>query len=164
MNRILMIAAAALLSLSCLGLAIAPAWAAETPSRWQTALDTLGQHGHERIEEIDLTLTGRFDVDALDHRRVEHDLRLSRDGSRIEKSRSDGSIEDLGDSLTLEQVRGALSWLQAEGYQDIRSVSGDDGWIEIEARGADRRRVEIKLQPGTHEVIELEFEERFDLD
>lgn len=168
MTRIYSLLAAGALSLGWLALAVAPAHA-RAPNgtdyqRWSRALDTLAEQGFERIEEIELSLTGRFDVDALDAQRVEHDLRLSRDGSKIDSRQSDGSIDDIEDTLTLDQVRAALAWLQAQGYRDLKEISGDDGLIEIKARSTDNRRAELKLRPGTHELVELEFERLIDFD
>lgn len=167
MNRPLALTAAAVLTVSWLALAVSPAYAQRSADddlqRWNRALDTLATNGMQHIEEIELTLTGRFDVEAANAERVEHDLKLSKDGTQVLASRSDGDIEDVTEHLSLDQVRAALGWLRSGGYRNLSEISADDGLLEIQADNAEGRKVELTLKPGTHELIEMEFERRLSL-
>jgi hypothetical protein len=57
----------------------------------------------------------------------------------------------------LEQVAAAQGWT-------VRAIGIDDGCYEIDGRDAQGRRIEVKLDPATLEVIEIEYEEEDDDD
>ena len=133
-------------------------------SRWTRAINTLTAGGYERIEEIELTMLGRFEVDALNAQRVEHDLSLDKDGSRILNSGTDGSIDDGADTVSAERLHASLAWLQQQGCHGLRQLSVDDGRIEAEAKNAQGKRVEIALNPETMDIVKLEVERFLDFD
>jgi hypothetical protein len=46
----------------------------------------------------------------------------------------------------------------AQGWE-VRRIRIDDGCYEIEGRDADGRAIEVKLHPGTLDIVEFEFED-----
>ena len=46
----------------------------------------------------------------------------------------------------------------AQGWE-VRRIKIDDGCYEIDGRDAEGRAIEVKLHPGTLEIIEFEFED-----
>ena len=46
----------------------------------------------------------------------------------------------------------------AQGW-DVRRIRIDDGCYEIDGRDAQGRAIEVKLHPGTLQVVEFEFED-----
>lgn len=46
----------------------------------------------------------------------------------------------------------------AQGW-DVRRIRIDDGCYEIEGRDATGRAIEVKLHPGTLQIVEFEFED-----
>lgn len=45
----------------------------------------------------------------------------------------------------------------AQGWE-VRRIKIDDGCYEIDGRDAEGRAIEVKLHPGTLEIVEFEFE------
>ena len=57
------------------------------------------------------------------------------------------------------QPREAVSQFgTAEGW-DVRRIRIDDGCYEIDGRDAQGRAIEVKLHPGTLQIVEFEFED-----
>jgi hypothetical protein len=46
----------------------------------------------------------------------------------------------------------------AQGW-DVRRIRIDDGCYEIDGRDAEGRAIEVKLHPGTLQIVEFEFED-----
>jgi hypothetical protein len=46
----------------------------------------------------------------------------------------------------------------AQGW-DVRRIKIDDGCYEIDGRDAQGRAIEVKLHPGTLQIVEFEFED-----
>jgi hypothetical protein len=42
---------------------------------------------------------------------------------------------------------------------EVRRIKIDDGCYEIDGRDAQGRAIEVKLHPGTLEIVEVEFED-----
>jgi hypothetical protein len=57
------------------------------------------------------------------------------------------------------QPREAVVRLAAASGWTVRRIKIDDGCYEIDGHNAEGRRIEVKVHPGTLEVIELEFED-----
>jgi uncharacterized membrane protein YkoI len=53
-------------------------------------------------------------------------------------------------------VRAILDKVEAQGYRDISEVERDDGRYEVKALDAEGRRVKIKLDARTGEVVKTE--------
>ena len=53
-------------------------------------------------------------------------------------------------------VRAILDRVEAQGYRDITEVEREDGRYEVKAVDAEGRRVELKLDARTGEVIKAE--------
>ena len=57
------------------------------------------------------------------------------------------------------QPRAAVAqFAKAEGWE-ARRIQIDDGCYEIQGRDATGRAIEVKLHPGTLEIVEFEFED-----
>ena len=133
-------------------------------SCWNQALETLAKNGFSRVEDVELDLFGRFRVDAPDADRIDHELKLSGDGTRVLDRKRDGSIDEPADILPIEALRSALHWLRSRGYHDLEQLSVDDGLIEIDARDASRRRVELTLNPQDMQIVALDARRFIDWD
>lgn len=57
------------------------------------------------------------------------------------------------------QPREAVAQLAADQGWTVRRIKIDDGCYEIDGRDPDGRAIEVKVHPGTLEIIELEFED-----
>lgn len=55
--------------------------------------------------------------------------------------------------MSVEQVIGKV---QAAGYRDVEEVERDDGRYEVKATDAEGRRVELKLDPVSGEILKTE--------
>lgn len=51
----------------------------------------------------------------------------------------------------------------AQGWE-VRRIKIDDGCYEIDGRDATGRAIEVKLHPGTRQIVEFEFEDDSDDD
>ena len=56
------------------------------------------------------------------------------------------------------QPREAVAKLAKEKGWTVRRIKIDDGCYEIDGRDAEGRAIEVKLHPGTLEIVEFEFE------
>ncbi len=57
------------------------------------------------------------------------------------------------------QPREAVAeFAEAQGW-DVRRIRIDDGCYEIDGRDASGRAIEVKIHPGTLEVLDFEFED-----
>lgn len=56
------------------------------------------------------------------------------------------------------QPRGAVAQLAEDNGWTIRRIKIDDGCYEINGRDAEGRRIEVKVDPTTLEIIEMEYE------
>lgn len=56
------------------------------------------------------------------------------------------------------QPRGAVAQLAEDNGWTIRRIKIDDGCYEINGRDAEGRRIEVKVDPATLEIIEMEYE------
>lgn len=154
-----------ILALAALQLGAIPAHAAQDDlQRWHRAVDTLAQQQLPHVEEIERSLLGHFNVDALNERREEIDVKITDDGTRVQSAKPQGSIEDLADSMTLEQVRATLNWLGEQRYQRVEQINGDDELIEVDARTAEGRRVELTLDSASMQIVSQEVQRLVDLD
>ena len=54
------------------------------------------------------------------------------------------------DALAAAQVRATL---EAQGYTRVNDIEFDDGMWEADARSADGKRVDLRLDPDTGEII-----------
>ncbi|SLN77085.1 PepSY domain-containing protein [Roseisalinus antarcticus] len=52
----------------------------------------------------------------------------------------------------------ALQLAQVQGWT-VREFDIDDGCYEIEGRDVDGREIEVKLDPGTLQIVEMEYED-----
>ena len=57
------------------------------------------------------------------------------------------------------QPRAAVVRLAAEQGWELRRIKIDDGCYEVIGRDADGRAIEVKLDPATLAVVEMEFED-----
>ena len=56
------------------------------------------------------------------------------------------------------QPRAAVAdFASAQGW-DVRRIRIDDGCYEVEGRDAQGRAIEVKLDPGTLRIVEIEFD------
>jgi hypothetical protein len=55
--------------------------------------------------------------------------------------------------------RAAVEQLAADSGWEVRRIRIDDGCYEITGRDATGRAIEVKVHPGTLDVVEFEFEE-----
>ena len=60
------------------------------------------------------------------------------------------------------QPREAVAQLAAENGWTVRRIKIDDGCYEIIGRDATGRAIEVKVHPGTLQVVEFEYEEEDD--
>ncbi|WP_306752311.1 PepSY domain-containing protein [Paracoccus actinidiae] len=60
--------------------------------------------------------------------------------------------------------RGAVEELAAANGWTVRRIKIDDGCYEIDGRDRADRRVEVKVHPGTLQVIKLDYEDGQDRD
>lgn len=147
---------------------VAPLSAAQEPapaaaSEYQTLnriLDEIERKGYTRIEEIDRELFGRFEVEAVDARSLEHKLVFDSEG-KLTGERAKGGT-DADDAFELATARRVVAMLQQRGYRDIEQMSSDDGFIEVEARDAGGGRVDVTLDPATLQVLATESDSYFD--
>ncbi len=57
------------------------------------------------------------------------------------------------------QPREAVARLAAEKGWQVRRIKIDDGCYEIDGRDAKGQPIEVKLHPGTLQILELEYED-----
>lgn len=57
------------------------------------------------------------------------------------------------------QPREAVARLAAEQGWAVRRIKIDDGCYEIDGRDAEGRAIEVKVHPGTLQILEFEFED-----
>jgi hypothetical protein len=57
------------------------------------------------------------------------------------------------------QPREAVSQFAIAQGWDVRRIRIDDGCYEIDGRDAQGRPIEVKLHPGTLQIVEFEFED-----
>lgn len=67
--------------------------------------------------------------------------------------RPEASPTTRGEWLPVPRV---VERLEAEGYSAIEEIERDDGYYEVKATDRDGRRVELKLDPGSGEVLKRE--------
>jgi len=60
--------------------------------------------------------------------------------------------------------RAAVEQLAADNGWAVSRIRIDDGCYEIAGRDASGRAIEVKVHPGTLEIVEMEFEEEDDED
>lgn len=56
------------------------------------------------------------------------------------------------------QPRQAVAQMAADKGWTVRRIKIDDGCYEIDGRDAQGRAIEVKLHPGTLEIVEFEYE------
>lgn len=57
------------------------------------------------------------------------------------------------------QPREAVARLAAEQGWAVRRIKIDDGCYEIDGRDAEGRAIEVKVHPGTLQILEFEYED-----
>jgi hypothetical protein len=57
------------------------------------------------------------------------------------------------------QPRGAVEELAAANGWTVRRIKIDDGCYEIDGRDRADRRVEVKVHPGTLQIVDIEYED-----
>lgn len=72
--------------------------------------------------------------------------------------------DDCAVPMTDWQPREAVMKLAAEQGWDLRRIRIDDGCYEVIGRDAEGRAIEVKLNPATLAVVEVEFEDADDAD
>ena len=70
--------------------------------------------------------------------------------------------DDCAVPMTDWQPREAVVKLAAENGWELRRIRIDDGCYEVIGRDAEGRPIEVKLDPATLAVIEMEFEDDHD--
>lgn len=70
--------------------------------------------------------------------------------------------DDCAVPMTDWQPREAVVKLAEESGWDLRRIRIDDGCYEVTGRDAKGRSIEVKLDPATLAVIEMEFEDDHD--
>jgi hypothetical protein len=70
--------------------------------------------------------------------------------------------DDCAVPMTDWQPREAVVKLAAENGWELRRIRIDDGCYEVIGRDAEGRSIEVKLDPATLAVIEMEFEDGHD--
>ena len=70
--------------------------------------------------------------------------------------------DDCAVPMTDWQPREAVVKLAAENGWELRRIRIDDGCYEVIGRDAEGRSIEVKLDPATLTVIEMEFEDDHD--
>ena len=70
--------------------------------------------------------------------------------------------DDCAVPMTDWQPREAVIKLSAEQGWDLRRIRIDDGCYEVTGRDAEGRAIEVKLNPATLAVVEVEFEDDHD--
>lgn len=72
--------------------------------------------------------------------------------------------DDCAVPMTDWQPREAVMKFAAEQGWDLRRIRIDDGCYEVIGRDAEGRAIEVKLNPATLAVVEMEFEDGDDED
>jgi len=72
--------------------------------------------------------------------------------------------DDCAVPMTDWQPREAVRKFAAEQGWDLRRIRIDDGCYEVIGRDAEGRAIEVKLNPATLAVVEMEFEDGDDED
>lgn len=72
--------------------------------------------------------------------------------------------DDCAVPMTDWQPREAVMKFAAEQGWDLRRIRIDDGCYEVTGRDAEGRVIEVKLNPATLAVVEMEFEDGDDED
>lgn len=72
--------------------------------------------------------------------------------------------DDCAVPMTDWQPREAVVKLAAENGWELQRIRIDDGCYEVIGRDAEGRSIEVKLDPATLAVIEMEFEDDHDED
>jgi hypothetical protein len=67
--------------------------------------------------------------------------------------------DDCAVPMTDWQPREAVMKLAAEQGWDLRRIRIDDGCYEVTGRDAEGRAIEVKLNPATLVVVQMEFED-----
>ena len=57
------------------------------------------------------------------------------------------------------QPREAVAALAARQGWTVRRIKIDDGCYKIDGRDAEGRRIEVKVQPGTLQIVEFEYDD-----
>lgn len=57
------------------------------------------------------------------------------------------------------QPREAVAQLAADQGWTVRRIKIDDGCYEIDGRDTEGRAIEVKIHPGTLQIVEFEFED-----
>lgn len=125
---------------------------AAAPSNWMSVeqvLDKVHAAGYHDVDKIERE-NGRYEVKATDA-----------DGRRVKLRLDPVSGEVLAPAagaaqanwMSIEQVQ---TRLQAAGYHDFSKIERDDGKYEVKALDAEGRRVELKLDPVSGEILETE--------
>lgn len=57
------------------------------------------------------------------------------------------------------QPRAAVAQFAADQGWDVRRIRIDDGCYEIDGRDAEGRAIEVKVHPGTFQIVEFEYED-----
>jgi len=57
------------------------------------------------------------------------------------------------------QPRAAVAQLAEDNGWTVRRIKIDDGCYEIRGRDAEGRRIEVKINPATLDVLEIEYED-----
>ena len=70
--------------------------------------------------------------------------------------------DDCAVPMTDRQPREAVVKLAAENGWELQRIRIDDGCYEVIGRDAEGRSIEVKLDPATLAVIEMEFEDDHD--
>ena len=60
------------------------------------------------------------------------------------------------------QPRGAVEDLAAANDWTVRRIKIDDGCYEIDGRDSANRAIEVKVHPGTLQIIDIEYEDEDD--
>lgn len=60
------------------------------------------------------------------------------------------------------QPRGAVEDLAAANSWTVRRIKIDDGCYEIDGRDSANRAIEVKVHPGTLQIIDIEYEDEDD--
>ncbi|MES0874698.1 hypothetical protein [Sinimarinibacterium thermocellulolyticum] len=147
-----------MLLLSATTLPAAALAAVDSPAAYQrfgAALDAAAQHGIRRIEEVEIDRRGRVEVEGITADGRELHLHFDADGSLL-RERTERTEPADDDAIDIDAMRRVLGWLQAQHPGTPEQLAADDGLVEIELRDADRREVEMTVDPQSLRVLGLE--------
>jgi len=111
-------------------------------------VQTLEAAGYRDIRGLEFD-DGLWEADAISPRGFEIELKIDPTNGAILNPEATGGV-------TAQQVQSSL---KQQGYTDVRALEFDDGMLETEARDAEGRWVELKLDGTSGAVMQSEIDD-----